>query len=112
MDRRRIEKDLAGVLNEMENARDNRKFVVGEIIFLSAVIAYYFQSWIALFASVVVLAILFVIPFLRIVIFLFLSVIWGAIAYAILAMFLSGGLAIAGGVFIFLLIFFIHRGSV
>jgi hypothetical protein len=104
-------RDLVGVMNEMDNIRENRKFVVGEIIFLSAAIAYYFYSWIALFASVIVLAILFVIPYLRIVIFLLLSVIWGAIAYAILALFLSSGLAIAGGIFIFLLIFFIHKGS-
>lgn len=111
MDRRRIERDLAGVLNEMENTRDNRKFVVGEIIFLSAVIAYYFQSLTALFVAVIVLAILFVIPYLRVVIFLLLSAIWGAIAYAVLAMFISHELAIAGGILIFLLIFFIHKGS-
>jgi hypothetical protein len=111
MDRRRIERDLAGVLNEMDNVRDNRTFVVGEIIFLSAVIAYYFQSWTALFVSVIVLAILFVIPYLRIVIFLFLSVIWGAIAYVILSLFLSSGLAIAGAIIIFMLLFFIHKGT-
>lgn len=111
MDRRKMARDLVGVMDEMDNIRSSRNFVIGEILFLSAVIAYYLSSWIALFASIIVLAILFVIPYLRIVIFLVLSAVWGVIAYGILTLFVSSGLAVAGGIFIFLLIFFIHKAT-
>jgi hypothetical protein len=111
MDKRRMAKDFVDIMDQMENVRNNRKFVMVEILLLSGAIGYYFGSWIALIGSVIILAILFVIPFLRAVIFLFLSIIWGLIGFAILALFLSTNLAIAGGAIIGLLVFFIHLGS-
>ncbi|MCH5586115.1 hypothetical protein MK805_14330 [Shimazuella sp. AN120528] len=111
MDKRKMARDFVDIMDEMENVRSSRNFIVIEILILSAILGYYFHSWPTFFGSVIVLAILFVIPYLRVVLFVPLSVIWGLIAYAILGMFASGNIAIAGGVFICVLVFFIHVGS-
>ena len=104
-------RDIVEIMDDMESIRDNRQFVMVEILILSAAIGYYFHSWSAFFGAIIVLAILFVIPYLRIVIFAVLSVIWGIIGYIILGFFLSGGLPIVGGVLIAILVFFIHKGT-
>jgi hypothetical protein len=111
IDKRKMSRDIVEIMDGMENVRDNRQFVMVEILILSALIGYYVHSWPAFFGAIIVLAILFVIPVLRLVIFGLLSVIWGGIAYVILGFFLTGGLPIVGGVLIAILIFFIHKGT-
>jgi hypothetical protein len=104
-------RDIVDIMDDMESVRDNRKFVMVEILVLSAALGYYFQSLPAFFGAVIVLAILFVIPYLRIVIFAVLSLIWGVIGYFILTFFLSDLLPAVGGVLIGILVFFIHKGT-
>jgi hypothetical protein len=110
IDRRNISRELVDIVNDMENIQSNRNFVVVEMLVLSGFIGYYLKSWAAVFISVVVLAILLVIPVLRIVVFLLLSAAWGAIAYVILGFFVSTStIAILGAISIFVLVFLIHK---
>lgn len=104
-----MSRELVDIINDMENIQSNRNFVVIEILVLAGLIGYYLQSWAAVFIAVVVLAILSVIPFLRIVVFLLLSAAWGAIAYVGLGFFISSSMAILGAVAIFVLVFLIHK---